>query len=111
MNAPSSQPYADTKPRERLPYRLGAVIQQMRDDARDTDASIEAAISELYVALEDGKVTEAEAYKVLRPLIQAFKKNANQLNALNLLDESGSEPALREVERTRAKERNSSRGK
>lgn len=106
MNAAQPlQPYTDSKPKERQPYRLSAVIQSMRADARDTDEQLEVAITELYLALEDGKVTEAEAYKVLRPLVLAFRTNANQLNALNLLDESGSEPALREVERTAAKRR------
>jgi hypothetical protein len=106
MNAAASlQPYADTKPKERQPYRLGAVIQELRDQARDTDAHLEGAITELYLALEDGKVDEHEAYAVLRSLIHAYKTNSNQLNALNLLDESGSEPALREVERIQSKRR------
>lgn len=91
--------YADVKSKERQAYRLGAVIQSMRDDARGVDAHLDAAITSLYVALEDGSVNEKEAYGVLRELLFAFKANSDQLNALNLLDESGSEPALREVER------------
>lgn len=105
LQQPTEKPFADTYAKERQPYRLSAVIQQMRGDARETDENLEAAITEIYLALEDGKITEGEAYKILRPLILAFKTNANHLNALNLLDESGSEPALREVERTQAKKR------
>lgn len=100
------QEHADIKAKERQPYRLGAVIQSLRDDARQMDAHLEQAITELYAALDDGKVEEREAFTVLRELLFAFKANSDQLNALNLLDESGSEPALREVERKQANRRN-----
>lgn len=103
MNAAAMSPeFSDTKPKERQPYRLGVVIQSARDEARTTDTSLDAAITELYVALEDGKVTEQEALSVLRRLLLAYKTNSDLLNILNLLDESGSEPALREVERKQA---------
>lgn len=104
--SPSVNEHADTKSKERQPYRLGAIIQSMRDDAREMDARLETAITNLYAALEDGKVEEREAFTVLRELLFAFKANSDQLNALNLLDESGSEPALREVERKQANRRN-----
>jgi hypothetical protein len=87
-----------------MSYRLNAVVQQLRDLARATDVQLEDAIADFVVALEDdGVVDESEFRGILISLTRSFRGNANALSILNLLDESGSEAALREVERVQAK--------
>jgi hypothetical protein len=92
--------------RERLPYRLNAVVGAVRGLTRETDARLEEVITDVVAAIEDdGVIDEAESRGVLIGLTRAFRSNASALNVLNLLDESGSEAALRETERIEAKRR------
>lgn len=92
--------------RERLPYRLNPIVQNLRDLARDTDTHLEDAITEVVAAIEDdGVIDEQESKDVLISLTRAFRSNASGLNILNLLDESGTEAAQREAERLSVKRR------
>lgn len=95
---------SDDAKRERVSYNLRAVVGALRDIARDTDTYLEDAIAEIVASLEDdGVIDDDEANGILLILVKAFRGNANALNVLNLLDESGSEAALREVERLEQK--------
>lgn len=95
---------SDEAKRERVSYNLRAVVGALRDIARDTDTHLEDAIAEIVASLEDdGVIDDEEANSILLILVKAFRGNANALNVLNLLDESGSEAALREVERLEQK--------
>lgn len=95
---------SDEAKRERVSYNLRAVVGALRDIARDTDTHLEDAIAEIVASLEDdGVIDDEEASGILLILVKAFRGNANALNVLNLLDESGSEAALREVERLEQK--------
>lgn len=86
--------------RERISYNLRAVVSALREIARNTDSHLEDAIAEIVAVLEsDTVLKDDEANTILLRLVKAFRGNATALNILNLLDESGSEAALREVER------------
>lgn len=96
--------------RERHPYRLNAVIAHLRELARDTDGELETVITEFAAAVEaDGVIETADAHMILLALMRAFRNNAHALNILNLLDESGSEAAVREVERHASKRKRGTR--
>lgn len=96
------------KPRERHPYSLNPVLQELRDMARSVDTEQEMVIAEFVAAYDDAVINEAEFRRILVRMVKAFKTNASLLNVVNLLDESGNEAALREIERVQAKRRQQS---
>lgn len=95
---------SNTAPRERLPYRVNGCVQGLRTLTRETDSCLEEVIAGFADALQDdGVIDENESSGIFVQLTQAFRSNAQALGVLNLLDESGSEAAMREVERIEAK--------
>jgi hypothetical protein len=97
---------SSNEPRERLPYRLNPVLEKLRDLARETDSSLEDVVSAIITSLEDdGAIDDREAIGILSKATRAYNSNGKTLNVLTLLDSSGSEVALREVERLDAQKR------
>lgn len=97
--------------RERLPYRLNAVITELRDLSKLTDGQLEDVLAAFVAALEDdGVIDDHEAQGILVALFRAVRCNGQSLNILDVLDESGAEAALRIVERGQAKRRTARKG-
>lgn len=101
-----------TVSRERLPYRMNEILLSLREMGRDTDANLEAVIAEIVASLEDdNQIDDDEAQAILIAAMRAWRANGQSLNVLNLLDESGTEAALREVERISLRKRKGARAK
>lgn len=91
--------------RERKPYRFNAVIEELRGLARGNDAEVERVIADFVEAYDDGVIEEREFRHILVGLFRFCRDNAQALNILDVLDESGDEAALRVVERGQARRR------
>lgn len=92
--------------RERREYNLDGVITFIRQESNITDTTMEYLIAYFRAALEgDGVIDREEAQTLLIDLQYAYNTHGNIVHAVELLDVSGTEAALRETERIQAKRR------
>ncbi len=90
--------------RERQQYRLNEVITFQREELGATDTALEDLLTTLELAIrDDGVIDEVEQQEIFLAAQTAYKTNAAALTTTTLLDVSGSEAALCEVERVRLK--------
>lgn len=90
--------------KERRSYSFNVVVASLRDMARKTDVELVDVTAYVRAALEDDGVIDAdETQEILLALTRAFEENSGALGVLNLLDESSTEAARREIERLEAR--------
>lgn len=90
--------------RERQQYRLNEVITFQREELGATDTALEDLLTTLELAIrDDGVIDTVEQQEIFLAAQTAYKSNAAALTTTTLLDVSGSEAALREIDRVRSK--------
>jgi len=104
---------AEATGRERLPYRLNTTLDFLSENAQEADTKLEALFITFDEALDnDGVIDGSEAAGIRAQLSDIFIDNVRDVGVLNLLQKSGTEAAVREVERVqRLKKQKKKRGK
>lgn len=110
--APVERPVIVKGSKERQEYRVNEVVSFQVQEGQQVDAKLESAIAYLQACVEDDGIIDRDEAKELKDqLWQAFVQHGNELHIQTLLDVSGSEAAVREVERIKAKRRNGAKSK
>lgn len=96
-----SEPAAiEPKGKQRQSYNLNALAAGLNEWSGMADADAEELFAELVVSLEDDGVIDAnEAQDILIALMKVVRGVSDMKSVHGLLDQSGSEAALLELER------------